>query len=63
MGKLKWFDIICDNCGEVLEIKAKNMKEALSKSENIDCCGNKGLDIFQIKPTVTKSKKKLKRVM
>ena len=32
------YHIICDNCGKILEIKAKSLKEAERKSISVKCC-------------------------
>jgi len=33
-----WFDIVCDNCGHIHEVKAKSLKEAEIISESMVCC-------------------------
>lgn len=35
------YEIYCDNCGQVLLIEAKTLKEAEEKSTDINCCKNR----------------------
>jgi len=32
------YNIICDNCGTIITVKAKTLKEAEEKSAKIKCC-------------------------